>query len=170
MALVVETGTASSSAESYASVAFADTYALARGDTAWGLLSTNDKEIALRKATDYMSQQYRGKWKGLRVNSTQALDWPRVNVTVDSFVVIQSNVVPEEIKRACVELASKSISTTLLADVSQGVIRKKVDVIEVEYDPNSAQTIRFLAIESALRPFLLAAGNSSGGVVRLSRV
>ena len=77
MSLNVETGTGASNSESYASVTNADTYHSNRGNSLWATLTTPEKEQALRRATDYMEQVYRKRWKGVRVNATQALSFPR---------------------------------------------------------------------------------------------
>jgi hypothetical protein len=66
MTLTVEDGTGKADAESYISVADADTYFTARNNATWAALSTSDKEAALRKATDYMLQAYRVRWAGMR--------------------------------------------------------------------------------------------------------
>ena len=52
MSLVVEDGTGKADAESYISVADADTYHSNRGNTDWAALTTTEKEQLLRGATD----------------------------------------------------------------------------------------------------------------------
>ena len=86
MSLIVEDGTGRADAESYASVSVADAYHTARGNTAWAALATTAlKEAALRKATDYLGQTYGLRWKGYRMTTTQALDWPRELVCRPGF-------------------------------------------------------------------------------------
>jgi hypothetical protein len=166
MSLIVEDGTGLSTAESYISVADADTYFINRGVTSWDALdNTDDKEPALRKATEYMINKYRRRWQGARVYQIQALDWPRVGVVVDSWSVA-SDEVPTEVARACAELALKANAEDLQPDLEQGVIREKVDVIEVEYDKNSPQAIRYSQIDSMLAPFLSGIGGASVGLIR----
>ncbi len=168
MSLNVETGTGSATSESYISVTDASTYHANRGNSTWALLTTAQMEEALRRATDYMVQTYRRKWKGTRVTSTQALDWPRVFVIREDFYstgltipdvstgefYYPSDEVPTEVKNACAELALKAASGELLPDLGQGVVREKVDVLEVEYDKYSSQTPRYTAIDRLLAPFL----------------
>ncbi len=126
MSIVVEDGTGKSTAESYISIADADTYFINRGITSWDALdNTDDKEPALRKATEYMINEYRQRWQGARLTEAQALDWPRVGVVVGSWTV-DSDSVPEIVARACAELALKSISDELQADLTQGVLKEKV--------------------------------------------
>ena len=56
MTLIVEDGTGKSDAESFASVASADAQMTALGITIWTSLVTEEKEQALRRATQYMEQ------------------------------------------------------------------------------------------------------------------
>lgn len=154
MALIVEDGTVVTGAESYCTAAFATTYHDNRGNAAWAALASDTiRERLLRKATDYMMQVYRGRWKGYRVEDGQALDWPRSSVCVDGYSV-DSDIVPNEVQTACAELALKASSATLYADQSQGVVREKIGPIETEYDKNSSQAIQYKAIDSMLRPYL----------------
>jgi hypothetical protein len=89
MALIVETGQAGSTSESFASVADADLYHSNRGNTAWAAIaSTALKEAALRKATDYMEQSYRLRWLGYRHTEAQALSWPRDEVQRSDFTYL----------------------------------------------------------------------------------
>lgn len=179
MALTVETGTGASDSESYSSVADADTYHDKRGNTNWLTLTTAEKEEALRRATDYMVQAYRLRWDGTRTSSTQALDWPRAFVIrkdfeyggLNGYTVIGGNyyypsdTVPFEVKNACIELAFKAASGELAADLEQGVVREKVDVLEVEYDKHSPQQKRYRAIDMLLAPFLKVNGSMTNKVV-----
>lgn len=179
MPLTVELGTGASDSESYSSVADADTYHDLRGNTNWATMQTAEKEASLRRATDYLNQVYRMRWDGTRINSTQALDWPRAFVVRKDFeygglngqTVIggsyyyPNDEVPIEVKNACIELAFKAASGELAADLEQGVIREKVDVLEVEYDRTSPQYKRYRAIDLLLAPLLKVNGNSINKVV-----
>lgn len=180
MALEVEDGTAKADAESYISVTDADTYFANRGYTLWATMSTNEKEQALRRSTDYMLQVYRLKWKGTRVNGTQALDWPRNWVLRDDYEFATlngaqviggrqyypANEVPQEVRNACAELAFKAAGGDLAPDIGQRTLREKVDVIEVEYDRYSPQFTQFRAIDNLLAPFLDDRGGTIRRVVR----
>jgi hypothetical protein len=151
MALNVETGTGSATSEAYISVADASTYHTNRGNAAWAALASDTvREQCLRKATDYLEAMY--EWQGVRVSETQALDWPRYGVVVNSWEV-DSDTIPEAIKRACAELALKASTGDLLADLTRGVLREKVDVIEVQYDPNSPEITRYSFIDAMLKPY-----------------
>lgn len=160
MALIVEDGTGKADAESYISVSDAASYLSDRGYSAFAALATDAlKEAALRKATDYMEQAYRTRWKGTRVTATQALSWPRLYVEREDYYV-PGDEVPVEVKNACALLALKSIDGDLNADLTQGVVREKVDVLEVEYDQNSPQYVRYRAIDNMLAVFFTGGANS----------
>jgi hypothetical protein len=174
MALEVEDGTAKANAESYISVADTDSYHSLRGNTAW-TGAEGVKEAALRKATDYMLQVYRLRWRGTRVTGTQSLDWPRNWVERDDYAYVTMNgaatiggfqyypadEVPVEVQRACAELALKALSDELSPDIGRRTIREKVDVIEVEYDKNSPQYVMYRAIDNILAPFLSGLGSGA---------
>lgn len=175
MALIVEDGTGRSDAESYTSVAEADTYFSKRANAAWAALTTENKEAALRKATDYLGQVYRLRWKGTRVNGTQALDWPRAFVERDDyqyqglngstyiggFFYFPSDEMPVEIRNACAELAFKSTSAELAPDIARETKREKVGPLEVEYNEYSVPYTRYRAIENLLATFLMAGASGA---------
>src|SRR5438874_13139048 len=112
MSLIVETGAGLADAESYASVAAADTRMAALGLTNWATLTTTEREQALRRSTQYIEQAYRARWVGRRVHLTQALSWPRGWVMVDGFPV-NADVVPTEVANACIDLAFKAAAGDL---------------------------------------------------------
>ncbi|HWS73670.1 MAG TPA: DnaT-like ssDNA-binding protein [Quisquiliibacterium sp.] len=165
MTIIVETGAALTDAESYITVADADTYHAARGNTAWASLSTGSKEAALRKATDYMTGAYQGRWKGERATSAQALDWPRTGAVANGYEVA-SDAVPAAVARACAELALRASAADLSPDLERGVRRERVDVIETEYDTTSPQATRYRAVDQLLAAYL----TGGGAFVRVERV
>jgi len=152
--LVTENGSGLSTAESYVSVASADTRLAALGLTNWATLSTTEKEQALRRATARMEQAYRPRWKGDRRTSTQALAWPRTGVVIDGYIMVDSDVVPTDIANACAELAFKAAAGDLNPDLDRAVIREKVGPIETEYSSASPQSVRYRATDMALSPYL----------------
>ncbi len=160
MSLIVENGTGLSSAESYISEPDSVTYQLLRGNTTWNTITVAQREEALRRATDYMGQVYRQRWQGTRVNSVQALDWPRYEVVVDGYYLL-SNVIPQAVKNACAELALKAAAGELYADQSQGVLSEQVGPIKVEYDKSSPLKVRYKAIDALLAPFFSDTGASA---------
>ena len=69
MSLIVEDGSGLAAAESYISVVDADAHHASRGtaEASWVGLDTDIKEQCLRRATDFMLETYRGRWKGVMV-------------------------------------------------------------------------------------------------------
>lgn len=172
MSLIVEDGTGLSTAESYASVAEADTYHSNIGNTSWASLTTTVKEQLLRKASNYMVQTYRMRWAGVRKNDTQALDWPRYLVPrTDTEAVnayYDSDSVPGEVKVACAELALKANSFTLAPDTDRLTKREKVGQLEVEYDTVNGKAYKmYRAIDNLLMPMLNV--GKSGAMAQLDR-
>lgn len=159
----MEDGSGIAGAESYISVADADTRHTNLGNTAW-TGATSVKEAALRRATQYMLQAYRLRWSGMRVHFAQTLDWPRYDIMVDGFPV-DVNSVPDAVKNACADLALKALSSDLNADLTPRVIREKVGPIETDYDRYTPQQTRFVAIDDMLAPYLDGGGPS----MRLAR-
>jgi hypothetical protein len=161
MALIVETGAIVTGAESYCTVAFANTYLANRGYTAWDALDdTDSKEPALRKATDYLTAMFKGRWQGEIVDEDQALDWPRYDVVVDGHDV-DSDSVPLAVQKACAELAYRASTSDLSPDLSQGVLSETVGQISVTYDKNSPQRARYAFVDALLAPYLTSGGNTA---------
>jgi hypothetical protein len=179
MALIVETGTGDPTSESYIAVADATTYHANRGNAAWATLASDTiREQLLRKATDYMVQVYRLRWKGTRVSVEQALDWPRnwveradygqghPELTVGGIFYYPADEVPREVTWACAELALKANDGDLASDIEQLIKREKVGPIEVEYADYSRAEKVFRAIDLMLAPFLSGMGGTFRKVTR----
>lgn len=125
MAVIVETGAGRSDANSYLSVADADAYIAAYvGNASWASASTATKERALMAATQCLDAEYEGRWRGRKASSTQALSWPRVGGVDNDSYAIEWNAVPENLKRACAELALRVV----LGDELLGVVAQPGDV------------------------------------------
>jgi hypothetical protein len=167
MTLIVEDGTKVANAESYCSVAQADSYHAGRSTAdAWDAIDADVRERCLREATDYLTQQYSGRWAGLRANDDQALDWPRDNVPLqDSLQGYRpNNTIPVELVRACAELAIRVSSTPLLTDQGRETQSETVDSISVTYVAGSGRQTKYPTIDGWLRPLL-----SSGSGIAINR-
>jgi hypothetical protein len=134
MALVVEDGTGLSTAESYISVADADTYiASYKGaDATWDGATDATKEVAARQASKYLDGTNR--WKGIKKYSTQTLDWPRVYAYDETATAYTG--IPTQLEQATAEVmflivTGETITSTVTK--SDQTIREKVGEIEVEY-------------------------------------
>lgn len=164
MPLITEDGTGRADAESLASVAAADAYHASRGNVSWAGAMTADKENALRRATDYMGQMYRLKWKGRRLGLTQSLDWPRYGVQLDDVgfghyaAYVPVNVVPVQVVQACCELAFRALSGPLAADLQRQVIAKTIGPIRTEYAQGTPQYVRYRSVDALLKMYLESGG------------
>jgi hypothetical protein len=156
VSLVTENGTGQATAESYISVANADARHTAFGNTAWTGTDAV-KEQALRRATAYMTQAYRGRWTGTKLTSAQALDWPRWGVMLEGFPVA-SDSIPADIANACADLALKALADDLAPDLTRAIVREKVGPLETEYAAYSSQATSYRAIDMALSAYLTGAG------------
>lgn len=126
MALVVEDGTGKTNADSYISLADANTYDAAYVvDSNWATATDGNKEIALRKGTQYLDARYQGAWRGQRSNETQALAWPRTGVIDDDGFGLDADEMPVNLKRAAVEAAFRSLAEELLPNPDEGGDIKK---------------------------------------------
>lgn len=146
--MVVEDGTGLSNADSFVSVAYADTYFTTRGVSAWASLI--NKEALLIKATDYIEAVYSESWKGVTLNDTQSLSFPRI--------IDDSTVYPDRLLKAVCELALKANDGDLLVDVEQRTIEEKVDVISVKYAEYSDQKTQYSMVYGLISPYLLSTG------------
>jgi len=171
MALIVEDGTGKSDAESYISVADADTYHAAQtGTTDWSGATTDNKEMALRRATRYLDSVYRLQWQGQRKLDTQVLDWPRYNVYDADDFDVDCDSLPAKLEQATAEMALLALSEDLLPDLSDpGTVKAskvKVGPIEesVTYAGGGNEPFkRYRKAELLLQEFMVDEG---GEVVR----
>ena len=164
MAFVAENGTGLASANSLATVEFADDYFEERGIAAW----TGDdtaKEQALVRATDYVETRWRARFKGSRQfpDTPQALSFPRLYIGQDGKV-------PDGIKKAVSEYALRALTAVLLPDpvVTVGAaveaVRKKVGPIETETrysnggSPGAVVLKPYPAADMLVKPYLLGTG------------
>jgi hypothetical protein len=178
---IVEDGTGKDDAISFVSIDYARTYHAQRNNTAWGQLGVGVMKAALVKATDYIGQVYRSNWKGSRVNSVQSLDWPRSFVKRDDFdyhglngytqiggeFYFASNQVPEEVKKACCELALKAASVDLSPDIKRLKTSEKIGLIEVKYNEKTQPYDQYRTVDNLLTPFLKS---MPGGVSRVVEI
>jgi len=97
--------------DAYVSLAACDAYHAALGNAAWTGLDAA-KEVAIRKATLWVDNAYRGRWKGIRCDTTQPLAWPRWDVTDEDGLYVDSATIPTAIANATCEAALRIIAGT----------------------------------------------------------
>lgn len=120
-ALVVEDGTGLSTANSYCSHAFAESYfANAGGVSAWTSATSRQRDTALRQATLWLDNFYAHRFVGYKDDSTQALEFPRALAWDRNGTAIEG--VPTVLKQATCEVARRWLedSTQLDPDTDAG--------------------------------------------------
>lgn len=164
MALIVEDGTGKSNAESYLSVADADTYVTNyRGAAhAWLSLDTTTKEVLLRRAALYIDNRYLNRWKGYATTDTQRLEWPRIDAVTSSGWYIACNTIPEALKYAQVEAAIRlnEDEANVQPDLARGgkVKSEKVDVIAITYMDGAPSRTVYTQIDEWLKDLIIEPG------------
>jgi hypothetical protein len=162
VALDVEDGTGRATAESYLSVADADTYHAAHGaPSAWSGSSTDQKEAALRSATEYLDQVYGEDFQGERKTLTQRLYFPRYDVYVDETSQPHDQL-PRQLKEACAELALRARTETdgLIPDIAEpgAIASESVKVGPIEesktYVGGRSQVKLFRKVDLIVAPLL----------------
>lgn len=142
MTFKVEDGSGYSDSNSFCSVAAADAYWALRGATAaWGSASDTVKQQGLVVATDYLSNEVRYSYVGIRKSLSQALLWPRIGAVTRDGLAILSTAIPQALINACAYLASRVVGGATIEpdEPNIPVKRQKVDVIETEYAVDSFQ-------------------------------
>jgi len=136
--LIVEDGTGLPNADSYLSLADFKLYAESQ---AFDIAAMTDPQLeaALRRGTAAVDAMYRTRFTGVRLTGyTQALEWPRSGGTYrPGGAAVPSNIVPVQIRNATAQLAWREAVTPGSTQpdyvATSQVVRKKVDVIEIEY-------------------------------------
>lgn len=158
MSIIVEDGTGKNDSETLISVEDADIYFAARGGDDWGAIATEElKEQLLRKASDYVLGTYGPRWSGDRLISTQALDWPRVNVVANGYLV-ESNIVPILVANASAELALQANAGVLLDNTVQSIKKEKIGPLETEFNDFASSETKYTQIDRILAPFFGSSG------------
>lgn len=161
MALTVENGTGLSNADSYISLADANTYFTSMGDETWTDADDTEKEAALRRATYSLDAWLRGRWKGVKKTSTQALAWPRIKkldstegVKDEDGYELATDAVPLVVQRATAEIALIELSERFIQQSvsnSNTVASESVGPISVTYRDSAPAVKYYPHIEAMLR-------------------
>lgn len=106
---VVEDGTVVANANSYLSVAEADSYHASRGRTDWAKAEVPDKQAALIRATAYIDMRYGDRFRGVPVEANQSLEWPRDAVYDRYGTALPSDELPGRLEKATAEYALEAL-------------------------------------------------------------
>jgi len=146
MSLIVEDGTAPAGADTYASLATINAYALSRGLTfAITGADTTPAEQAARRAFVFINTRYRSRFTGIRTyRRLQSGEFPRYNCydAQDPPSYLHFNEIPQEIIDAQCEAAIREKATPgyLNPDVTPGKIKKSFSAggVAVVYEVGSS--------------------------------
>ena len=166
--LVVEDGTVVAGANSYVSVAEADAYLESNLSAypTWIAFDVGDKGSLLQWATRYLDQ--RARWYGTKTDADSALRWPRSGVYDRDSNLIDDDTMPSQLKVAVIEMARYlMISDRAIERGTDGIVRLKVDVIELEFDKD----YRLAEIPNELHILIAGLGVlNSGGFPRFPKI
>lgn len=123
MALVLETGAGVSGANAYADQSFATAYLADRGGNAtWDAKTSDEKDVLLVKATDHIERRFSHRFKGVKNSNANALSWPRRTLyDEEGRVLYDSNDIPTDLKKAVVEYAVASLTSSLVPATASGL-------------------------------------------------
>ena len=182
LTLTKEDGTGMANANAYADVADGDAYHAGHlYASAWTAASADQKAVALVMASRLIDSEY--QFNGLRSQSLQALQWPRVNcldpdkapipiltslLLVDPFVPF--SIVPKQVVQATCEMARELLITDrTAAPAGEGLAYQNTGGNQTGYDKSDRRPVISPVAQALLDKFgSLIAGKS--GAVRLVRM
>lgn len=151
MALVLDATVGGATANAYADRPTADAYFDGRPDAAaWTSAIVGTKEQALVAATSRLEQE---RWKGMRVNTAQRLQWPRVGTYDPDGYFYPSTSIPRPVQEASFELALAILKSPALlsgnslaqfADLSIGPLNMTLREGPTNEDKLPAPVVRLL--------------------------
>jgi hypothetical protein len=174
MAVIVEDGTGKPDANSYGSLADANTYLAGYGRGDWVDGDDELKEPALRRGTTYIDGHYGTMFPGTRTHGReQALAWPRKNAKDVELNPIAEDSIPIEIINATFEAAYREFVApySLSPDYSSSRVQKRVSVgpISVEYETPESSGVGVVpvstTIDDILSSLFTVTGSGGSGVV-----
>lgn len=130
MAVVIDATPKGAAANSYDTLANAETYFEGRLNTSdWDDATEDQQNRALVQATNRLEQE---DFEGLKTTSDQRLKWPRNGLVDERGDSADEDTVPERVKHAQFELALAMLGTDLLADTGlEGFQSVKVGPLDV---------------------------------------
>lgn len=162
MSLIVEDGTIVEGANSGLSVADADAYHAARGNTDWTSVPSSpdqEKAAALIRATAAIDAKYRSRFPGTKVaGRDQGIQWPRTDAYDADGNEIASDEIPQEYKDAIAEAALRELveAGSMLPDLERGgqIKSLRAGSVAIEYGGAAPATTTFTVIDGILSGLL----------------
>jgi hypothetical protein len=164
MALVVEDGTGKADAVSFISDAEFVTWSTARNITSEDYGSQVGREPHIVSACDYLRNEAKFRYRGMRKTATQSLPYPRTGVVERGGLAVASNVVSWRLKEAQCRLAVLSITgTSLQPTLARGgrVVSRSVGPISLTYAADADPEAVFPFVMGVLEPLLFNAAGQA---------
>lgn len=156
MTLVVDATPGGSAANSFCTLAEAETFQESRVYiTEWTASTTAEKNAALVMATFTLSTAL--LWNGYIYSSTQRLIFPRVGLYDRRGIEVPHDSVPDELKEATAELAlqlRKSNPNVVSEAVAEGLTFVKTGPVELHFDLNVALGAKLSTMLDLILPIL----------------
>lgn len=156
MALILVTTAGAVNANSYASLADAEAYALtipSVGD--WATATDVQKNAALAQATRMMDNLTWNGWRALHL--VQALQWPRAGVADRENYYMDPATIPAKIRDACCEFALRLVADDRAADAG-GLSYTKLELGTLKLEGAVRRPVPASVLEM-VREFLAGSGN-----------
>ena len=160
--MIIDATPGSSTANTYATIDTANSHFEGRTfASTWTDATDDTKGAALVQATQILD---RLEWRGYKVNSTQALRWPRAGVTDQDGYEVDWATLPAWLERATAEFAMALIATDRTADTADDY--KAIKVGPISLDVNTGQVGQLIPahVLAIVRPY--RAGGAGVALVR----
>lgn len=157
--LIIEDGSIVVNANSFATDIELKAYANIRG---FAIPATQPaREALLIQAMDYLTSK-ESKLSGGRVNIDQELPFPRVGACAKGFNVL-STTIPNDIKKAQMELAIQANTSELIVNkTNKNIQKEKVDTLEISYfNGGSWSQVETGRADAYLKPFYINGGSNN---------
>jgi len=166
MALILIATAASSNANTYSTLAEAETYFESRlQKTTWTAATDANKNIALVQSTRMLDEQL--NWYGVPYSSTQLLRWPRYSVVDPDGEDVNYDSIPTFLKYATAEFAMQLLVADRQADDdTKGYKRLMVGTLRIDVDKFDRKKVMPKAVWNMVKFY---GTKSSGGNKRLVR-
>lgn len=167
MALIVETGSIVTNANTFVTRAEFIAYAAARGVV---VTDVDASDVHLVRAADYLSYR-ESEMKGARTSMLQTLPYPRTGVEIGVYIV-GNNEIPDTLKRAQLQLALEAFSGVDILPTKQATAfqtRRKLGPLETEFSEAVALQGFVMPLMPLVDAALLPLLANGGGATRVYR-
>ena len=153
MPLIPEDGSGLTTANTFVTLVEFKAAAALRG---WTVPADAEIEKRAVLAADYLDNEQRFKYRGLRLTATQRLAYPRTGVVERYGQPLTDGTIPWRLKQAQCELINFQQSRTLQSVLERGgdIRQLKVDVISISYGDKSSPEDVYPAVWGVLTPLL----------------